>query len=602
MKKYFAIICLAMAATACNKEMIPSENQLDDNIRTVTLSAHLPDTKVSVASDGKVTWSSEDEIAVYNTEGEKFIFTIKDGVGTSNATFNCSTFDGTLSDIAVYPAEWAGAKPGEIVIPEYIERSDNIPAVMASTINSGDSGDDHEIAPLYFKSLMFIMEFNLKNLPAYACAFKLWSEKGAQLNGTYKINSSRDALELDLDHVENTSQIIYFPYKTAYGSDATVKVYAAIPAYEYTDLRIGVLDGDESVIEGTSKRIHARSFEGQSADAYITMPELDIRSLVGDNRKDFIKVEGVKWAKGNLRVWQSGTDGAGWQVGWNIYDNQWESQYLLIAADNKKLDGTSENFTLNNALYKEGNFYTHWDYFSWGTLSRTSRVYNAPITSSVSNFEISGKVFSLPNKKGDIAKDATELSGEDRWEDVGSFQNTNSPLAGDLAFWASKGQYRLPTKNEINKLYAKNYAGAGSNYAHMQAGYYIVDGKRVNGILFTSCPSWETTKYNTTAIKLSSEDMESGLFLPKIGERNKNTNPASYDATTVNYFNSWGAYWSGTYGGLKEGFEDCAVHIFFTTANAMNYGYTNSPSNSISGQTILGNAIRPVYIPENERN
>ncbi len=596
MKKLMYLACIAVAAIACNKEMIPSENQLDENIRTVTLTACLPDTKVSVASNGKVTWSSEDEIAVYNTDGEKFNFTVKDGAGTSNATFECSTFSGTLSDIAVYPAEWAGDSAGKIVIPEYIERSDIIPAVMASTI---DGGDGNEIAPLYFNSLMFIMEFTLKDLPAYACAFKLWSQNGAQLNGSYTINSSRDALESVPEG--NTGQIIYFPYKTAYGSDATVKVYAAIPAYEYTDLRIRVLDGDESVIEGTSKLIPASNFKGKGADAYITMPELNIRSMVGNSRKDFVKVEGVKWAKGNLRVWKSGTDGAGWQVGWNIYDNQWESQYLLIADDNKLLDGSSENFTLNNDLYKEGNLYTHWDYFSWGTLSRTSRVHNAPITSSVSNFEISGKVFSLPDKKGDIAK-AAELSGEDRWVDVGSFQSTNSSLAGDLAFWASKGQYRLPTKNEINKLYAKNYAGAGSNYAHMQAGYYIVDGKRVNGILFTSCPSWETTKYNTTAIELSSEDMESGLFLPKIGERNKNANPASYDATTVKFFNSWGAYWSGTYGGLNEGFEDCAVHIFFTSANAMNYGYTSNPSNSISGQTILGNAIRPVYIPENERN
>ena len=288
MKKLMYLACIAVAAIACNKEMIPSENQLDENIRTVTLTACLPDTKVSVASNGKVTWSSEDEIAVYNTDGEKFNFTVKDGAGTSNATFECSTFSGTLSDIAVYPAEWAGDSAGKIVIPEYIERSDNIPAVMASTI---DGGDGNEIAPLYFNSLMFIMEFTLKDLPAYACAFKLWSQNGAQLNGSYTINSSRDALESVPEG--NTGQIIYFPYKTAYGSDATVKVYAAIPAYEYTDLRIRVLDGDESVIEGTSKLIPASNFKGQSADAYITMPELNIRSMVGSARDNFVKVEDV---------------------------------------------------------------------------------------------------------------------------------------------------------------------------------------------------------------------------------------------------------------------------------------------------------------------
>ena len=348
MKKLMYLACIAVAAIACNKEMIPSENQLDENIRTVTLTACLPDTKVSVASNGKVTWSSEDEIAVYNTDGEKFNFTVKDGAGTSNATFECSTFSGTLSDIAVYPAEWAGDSAGKIVIPEYIERSDNIPAVMASTINSGDSGDDHEIAPLYFKSLMFIMEFTLKDLPAYACAFKLWSQSGAQLNGTYKINSSRDAL-VSVDE-KNSGQIIYFPYKTAYGSDATVKVYAAIPAYEYTDLRIRVLDGDESVIEGTSKLIPASNFKGQSADAYITMPELNIRSMVGDSRKDFIKVEGVKWAKGNLRVKQEESYEDGWQAGFNIFDNQYETVYA-------SQDQSSVNYTHSTTYYDVFNKY-----------------------------------------------------------------------------------------------------------------------------------------------------------------------------------------------------------------------------------------------------
>lgn len=603
MKKYFAIICLAMAATACNKEMIPSENQLDDNIRTVTLSAHLPDTKVSVASNGKVTWSSDDEIAVYNTDGEKFNFTIKDGAGTSNATFKCSTFSGTLSDIAVYPAEWAGASPGDIVIPEYIERSDNIPAVMASTINSGDSGEDHEIAPLYFKSLMFIMEFTLKDLPAYACAFKLWSQSGAQLNGTYKINASRDALESVTER--NSGQIIYFPYKTAYGSDATVKVYAAIPAYEYKDLRIRVLDGDEDVIEGTSKLIPESNFKGQSADAYITMPELNIRSMVGTARDNFVKVEGIKWAKGNLRAWKDGGDdgtGDGWVTGWNIYGHQWDTQYALI---NESVDGSSVSYTINNSNYKEGNIYTHWDHFSWGTLGRASRVHNCPIICDAKEFDLWGKVFDLEGStSGTVSSATTVLTGDSQWIENETFGTVNPTYAGDVAYWASKGQYRMPKSSEIIKLYSKK--GEVSERANMLVGYYKDGEKIINGHLFTSTPiHWNSTpSYNTEACEFTLADIESGLFLPSNGIRgNIGTSPGTFSATGVNGYNVWGGYWCGNFGGDIETdiYKNNARCICWKTDNELMYGYTVSISNSsgilYTGNTKVGNCIRPVYIP-----
>ena len=264
------------------------------------------------------------------------------------------------------------------------------------------------------------------------------------------------------------------------------------------------------------------------------------------------------------------------------------------------MDGTSQSFSLQDEAYMDGDVYAHWDYFSWGTIGRASRVHNQQFISTVSNFDICGKVFSAPREgteKVDIST-CSELEGEARFAADDTFSSTNGRLGGDLAFWASKGQYRMPTKGEVNNLYAKNFAGNGSDHANLQAGYIMVDGKKVNGILFTSCPSWSTTSYETTAIELTEADLESGLFLPKIGERNTNKDPNTYNSKGVVYFNSWGAYWSGTYGGLNSGFEDCAVHIFFTGSNAMNYGYTGKPSKTISGQTLLGNAIRPVYIPQ----
>lgn len=588
MKKYFAIICLAMAAIACSKESVTETHPEAEGVRTVTLTATLPSTKVNVdlENNGKVTWSSDDKIAVYNNDGKKFIFTIKAGAGTSNATFNCSTFSGTLNDIAVYPAEWAGDSPGDIVIPEYIERSDNIPAVMASTINSGDSGEDHEIAPLYFKSLMFIMEFTLKDLPAYACAFKLWSQSGAQLNGTYKINASRDALESVTER--NSGQIIYFPYKTAYGSDATVKVYAAIPAYEYKDLRIRVLDGDEDVIEGTSKLIPARYFKGQSADAYITMKELNISSMVGDSRKDFIKVEGVKWAKGNLRVKQEESYEDGWQAGFNIFDNQYETVYA-------SQDQSSVNYT---------HLTTYYDVFNWGGLGRTTRYGNSGFITQtdagnegIERLDISGKIFSRREGTFDELQESI-LSGDAQfayWNVFAGYDGGkgNPNIYGDVAYWASKGKYRMPTNNEIVTL----RAAVDKQHANAEACYYMLGDVRIDGILLTSTPSWVESTLITTSRELTEADLESGLFLPKTGRREQGVTNCK-----VVFANAQGYYWSSTFGkgGSNSSGVDCstsATIIGWRAANTCDYGYTfatnnNKPNGAVSG----GLPIRPVLI------
>ena len=595
------LVCMAMAATACNKASVEAPSVSD--AQTLTVSASLPLTRLAV-DKGKVTWTEGDQIAVYNSSGSKFVLTLAEGAGTNFGKFS-GTFDGTLNtNIAVYPAAYAGDNAGEVVIPSFEKRTDGIPAVMASALEV--SGSD--VNATCFHHLMAVMEFTLEDIPAYACAFKLWSKEGIQLSGTYTVNSSLDGVSgpVGSSETKTSSHVLHFPYKTGYGSDGNVKFYFPVPAFDYTDLAVRVIDGDEDVISGTGIVIPAASASLKAGD-YVAMPALNVRKLVGDKRDKFVKVEGIKWAKGNLRAWKSGPQGDGWQDGWNIYDNQWESQYLLVPdpEGGKKLDGSSENFSLNTSLYKEtvgeASVYTHWDYFSWGTIGRASRVHNQPVICTVSNFEISGKVFNTP-REGSSAIDIStfeELTGDSRFV-PNAFDDSNPQISGDLAFWASKGQYRMPTKGEVQKLYAKNFVGQGDGYAHMQAGYYMVDGKKINGILFTSCPSWETTTYETTAIELTDADMESGLFLPKIGERTTNKDPNTYNATGIMYFNSWGAYWSGTYGGLNSGFEDCAVHIFFTSSNAMNYGYTGTPSKTISGQTILGNAIRPVYLPAQE--
>ena len=589
MKKYFALFCMALTFIACNKVIISDNIPQTGGTRTVTLNACLPETRVDIDTDsGKVTWSSDDKIAVYNTAGDKFEFSVKSGAGTGNATFECTAFEGEIADIAIYPYKWAGETKGVITIPLYIERTDEKPAVMASMI---EGGNGTELNPLYFNSLMAIVEFTLQDIPAYACAFKLWSKNGEALSGNYTVNEECTGVTA-IENSSNNSQVIYFPYKSAYGNNASIKIFAAVPAYEYSDLAVRVLDGDEDVIEGTGKVIPAKNFTGIQANAYLKMPSLNVRNLVGDKRDKFVKVEGIKWAKGNLRVKKEDSYEDGWQAGFNIFENQYETVY-------------TEFKTVS---------YTHtadyYDLFNWGGLGRTTRFGNSGFmtqndagTDGIGRLDISGKIFS--RRSGTYEEIInSEVSGDERfakWDVFAGYNGGagNPNIFGDIAFWASKGQYRMPTNQEIVTLRAANK----NTSANAEAGYYMLGDVQINGILLTSTPSWIESSLNTTARELTDADLESGLFLPKTGRRIKGATDMA-----VNFANAQGYYWSSTFGNGPTNtnnidFSTSATTIGWRVANSCDYGYTTATNDKIpNGEVSGGLPIRPVFIPENERN
>ncbi len=586
-----------MAAIACTEKPEIIQEPVSDT-RTVTLNASLHDTRVAVDGEGKTTWTAGDAIAVWNTEGTKFQFDIESGAGTETATFKCTTFEGTLGAKAVYPYEWAGAAAGTVTIPEYIAWVDGyVPAVMASTVSEITAG---EVAPLYFHSLMAIMEFTLQDVPAYACAFKLWSKLGADLHGTWTVSADCTSLT-DITTGGNTQQVIYFPYKTAYGAEATMKIRAAVPAYSYTDLKIRVLDGDETVIDGTAKVVptSVTSRMGDNLNAYVTMPTLNVRSLVGSARDKYVIVNKTKWAKGNL-LCKEGTTTEGFQENWSITGSQ-EEYYSSMS---------------NTCI----------DHFNWGGIGRASRFSSAGYMQPAAGTTIEGKIYS------DVAGTAL-VEGEGRF--VNNGLSTNTPLYGDLAFWASKGTYRLPTVEELSPL---NISAAGQKPINVQFGSY----NSVNGVLFTTSFRGKAySTYSTTSVVFDEADIESGLFLPKAGRRfigywqnsggdytwtwNSssmnitaaqaigNKNPVALTTT-----NAWGIYWSSRYStqnhsdtGNSTGFYDNTATILWLKGSSIGYGYTQDHANSncnINGsfngekqsgmQVSMGASIRPVYIGE----
>ena len=568
------IAAFALLFSSCEKGTIEAETEVTRG-RVVEISASMPETKVSVATTGKVTWSEGDQIAAFNTAGTKFEFDLVDGAGTTSGLFRCNSFEGDLGQTAVYPASYAGSTPGEIIYPsvKYYDVAEQVPVVMAAVLDGGSSSS--------FVQLGGVIELNMYDIPAYARAMVVKSGSNA-ISGTYAYNVS--APQAIVAGTGSPSSLeIRLPLKVGY--QVNTKFYVPLPTGNFDDLIIQFLDGDEDVIEGTESISIPSSYGNVHARDYISMAQLNIRSKV--TRAGYIKVEGTKWATGNLRVYQGGTDGTNFQTGWNIWDKQWKTEYGEWKST-EAISGVVNSYSMDSKVY---------DHFNWGGLSRSARVHNAGYIKAAPNkFDIAGKIYSVDTGATEDEWTAAEVTGDDRFTDVGTFQKTNATIHGDLAFWASKGQMRLPRSGELKVL----RAGNETTNANLQAGYYVTErggnAQKIYGVLITSSTSWETSTSNATAIELTDADMEAGLFLPKAGRR------VNDNATSVKHFNGQGAYWSSTFGSNAEGFTDCVTVLGFNASNVIVYGYTEKWKESFGiGDTQCGNMIRPViYNPSDE--
>ena len=173
MKKYFAILGLALIAASCER----SADVLLPAGETMTIFASIPEDalRVSVSDAGIVTWQEGDAIALYN--------------GTEFVTFNISDVSkggftgpaGSYTGLAVYPASFASSVSVDgslsLSLPaEYTwqEGQTNAPMIAVS---------DNENFTFYPVSGLF--KFTFTGIPADAT--KLRFSADGRLNGTFDI-------------------------------------------------------------------------------------------------------------------------------------------------------------------------------------------------------------------------------------------------------------------------------------------------------------------------------------------------------------------------------------------------------------------------------
>jgi len=233
-------------------------------------------------------------------------------------------------------------------------------------------------------------------------------------------------------------------------------------------------------------------------------------NLTNGTRKTCVTICGVHWALGNL-LYDSSASVTGFQNGWKISDNQWfyynYNQATAYNSNSKAYNGTNLRTDVAHSS-------TGYDHFNFGGIDNSFTNLSTACISISTGLDIGGKMYT----DSDCGTQTADFS---------------SAKFGDLAYWASYGQYRMPTGTQLKTL---------RDNASISFGYYK-PGETVNGIdlkvwglLFTNNDGTQVTDF--TEKEFSTSDLNTGLFLPLAGRR-ADSSDAQIISTRME-----GEYWS----------------------------------------------------------
>lgn len=565
-KNIFVMAALAVLATACVKEQQPTDQApADVDVEKTVLAVSVEPTKAVVdEGDGAVSFQKGDELAVWfhtGTEitgegenaketavGTRVVFTYVENNEDGSAKFETEAAnvpDEFISAKAAYPAASLDDEGAFSLVRNYTYTPGSVPVYVRSE-NVVKNENGVLSAQLTHNSSIF--KFTLHDIPAYAAGFVLETTKNAGV---------------DIIAIKTT-----FPYKTGYTADPADQsndiVLHSPAAHSSYVSRVYLVDGDGDEIEGSEIKFKKANLVGKGD--YIIMPRIDFKK--SGLREDYVKVAGVKWAKGNLQCYQNNGD-AGFQDGWRLAPYQWH-HFNYDLATNTVGDNTYNYDDSKATEMCYTNSSSQFEHFNFGALARNSRFYSAPGT----NYMVPGRELDISGKIYTDSAGNTEATGDDRFVDCGTFTSKNSAIWGDLAFWASKGKYRTPTKDEISVLYSNSKVSK-------QFGYYDTGDYKVWGVLFTASLGEQVV--NTTDVELTDADLESGLFLPKAGRRKVQDSKTVITMRTQGLYRSSTARWTVDYTNHAT--------ILQIKSTGFGYGYTVHKTEFTNA---TGGLIRPV--------
>ena len=248
-----------------------------DGFQVVKLHARIektsgsPDSKATVSSDGIVSWSGSDKIAVYTSESAIKTFDcvlIEGGMATFSGLLD---FSEEPSNVAVYPESALNACDGEnvtIVYPsEYSYAQDAMPAPMAAVIKEGT---------LNFKQLGGMLHIECATVPSAAVALYIEAPE-RKITGSFSVQVT-DNMSLHTTQTENENIVkVTFP-----SGIPALDFNIPVPVGDYPVINARFVDSSDAAIMEWAVLNNA---EIERADMYVRQ-EPDVLAINGTLIKD----------------------------------------------------------------------------------------------------------------------------------------------------------------------------------------------------------------------------------------------------------------------------------------------------------------------------
>ena len=451
-------------AVGCTEAEGVSEFQPDTNKSgNVTLLASIEnaDSRASLVATGETRWQPNDAIKVVCDDSSTAIFNI-DGTGETRRALFTGTVEGkSVGQYAIYPttAELIGDTLS-VELPSQVAASPTgTCAFMAGVIDEKNE--------VLFKQLTAYVTVQINKLDPSTGSIVFSSDKN--LSGLHSVTLP-EGMESGAP-AQNGDATVSLVFTEA--APTMVNVFFALPVGNYAHITATAYNTNGKKLNEVVLGNLIAASRGLLLDY-----QIELAPAVAEKPAEIpgtVNVAGIYWAVGNLEYDKDCVATAGFNAGWRIAPNQ--AHFIRCE---EKAEGDITGLT---------NF-DRYDHFNFGGIAAP---FSAAVADAVDNvepgFNFGGKMYT---------------------DQACKVETTDFAAAkyGDVAYWASNGQYRTPSDEDFKVLYEK---------ATAQAASYTLGSAVIKGVYFTDPAYGEEPTIIIEEKALTDDDLKVGLFLPNAG-------------------------------------------------------------------------------------
>lgn len=305
-------------------------------------------------------------------------------------------------------------------------------------------------------------------------------------------------------------------------------------------------------VETNDNKTYTVSVSGKKVEAAAYYPiTVEVKEYIPN--PPYVEVEGVKWGKYNLQ-YTPNSNAEGWTGGYHLAANPWDYYYS---------DGSLPALSTGSAAETDA---IKSDHFRWGDISKAH------------NYGYDAKLH-YDETVGDIKR-----------------QITNSNEFGDLPYYASQHNWRLPSPEDFEDLMRNT-----TEYV----GYYKDGTNTIYGALFVPdgvAHGWVLNKDNVKKMKsnqtgsipstqlreFTKEFINKGVFFPAAGSYNEYSN----GAPSMRTIGRQGLYWTSK----SENATNAYSFTFYLTSGSFNLPTVGNKNAGNRPRKFEMYSIRPIYI------